>query len=289
MPRHHAVALILLSALCFGSMALFAKLAYAAGVNPSTLLALRFVLAVMILAPVIRFRRIRLPRGQALAACILMGALYTAQSQSYFNALLYASSGLVGLLMYIYPVLVTLLAILLGWEKLARRTLLLLTMAVSGMAIALSGNLQGQPLGIALSLLTAVMYAVYILIGGRLTRATDPLAATFVVLAAAALGNSAFAVAGGVDLPHDATAWLAIAAIALFSTVIASAAFLIGVKHIGAAQTSIISTLEPAITLCLGVVLLGETISANQLIGGALVLTTVILLAQRPAPALAQH
>ncbi len=289
MPRRHAIALILLSALCFSCIALFAKLAYAAGVNPSTLLALRFVLAVLILAPVIRWRRIRLPRGQALAACVLMGVLYTAQSQSYFTALLYASSGLVGLLLYIYPVLVTLLAVLFGWEKLERRTLLLLTMAVSGIAITLGGNLQGQPLGIALGLLAAVVYAVYIVIGGRLTRNTDPLATTFVVLAVAALGNSGFALAGGVGLPHDATAWLAIAAIALFSTVIASAAFLIGVKHIGAAQTSIISTLEPAITLCIGVVLLGEAISTNQLIGGALVLTTVILLARRPAPLLAQQ
>ena len=285
MPRHHAVALILLSALCLGCLSLFAELASAAGANPSPLLALRVVLSVLILAPLIRLRRICLPRGQALAGCVLMGVLYTAQAQSYFTALLYASSGLVGLLLYIYPVLVTLLAILLGWEKPERSTLLLLTMAVSGIAITLSGNLQGQPLGIALGLLAAVVYAVYILLGGRLTRATDPLAATFVILAVAALGNSAFAVAGGVGLPHDATVWLAIAAIALFSTVIASAAFLIGIKHLGAAQTSIISTLEPAITLCLGVAVLGETISANQLIGGALVLTTVILLAQPPVPA----
>lgn len=289
MRRRHAVALILLSALSFGSTALFAKLAYASSVSPSTLLALRFLMAVAMLTPVIWFRRIRLPRGQALATCLLMGALYTAQSQCYFTALLHASSGLVGLLVYIYPVLVALLTIFLGWEKLERRTLLLLTMTVSGIAITLGGNLQGQPLGIVLSLLAAVVYAVYIVIGDHSTRDTDPLATTFVVLAAAALGNSVFAVAGGVSLPHGATAWLAIAVIALFSTVIASAAFLIGIKHIGSAHASIISTLEPVITLSLGAILLRETISANQLIGGALVLTAVILLAQRPTLALVER
>jgi drug/metabolite transporter (DMT)-like permease len=42
------------------------------------------------------------------------------------------------------------------------------------------------------------------------------------------------------------------------------------------------------ITLGLGVTLLGESISTSQLFGGALVLTAVILLAQRPAPGLAQ-
>jgi drug/metabolite transporter (DMT)-like permease len=283
MSRQSAIALVLLSALGFGSMALFAKLAYREGVSPTLLLALRFVLAAALLAPVIRIRRISLPRGRALAGFALMGVLYTAQSQSYFTALLHASSGLVGLLLYIYPVLVTLLAVLFKWEKLDRRTFMLLLLATAGMAVTLGGNLQGRPLGIALGILAAAVYAVYILIGGRLTQGTDPLAATLVVLAAAALCNGVLATAGGVALPRSATAWLAIGAIAVFSTVMAIAAFLAGIKHIGAARASIISTLEPVITLCLGVVLLGESVSPNQLAGGAMVLTAVILLARRPA------
>lgn len=288
MPRQFAIALILLSALGFGSMALFAKIAYANGTSPTMVLALRFLLAVGLLAPVICIRRIPLPRGRVLAGFALMGALYTAQSQSYFTALLYASSGLVGLLLYIYPVLVTVLAVLLRWEVLDRRTFLLLLLATAGMVITLGGDLQGQPLGIALALLAAAVYAVYILIGGRLTKGTDPLAGTLVVLAAAAVCNSALALAGGAGLPGNATAWLAIGAIALFSTVMAVAAFLIGIKHVGPSQGSILSTLEPVITLCLGVALLGESITASQLLGGAMVLAAVILLARRPALASAK-
>jgi drug/metabolite transporter (DMT)-like permease len=288
MSHRFAVMLVLLSALGFGSAPLFAKLAYAGGVSTSLLLALRFLLAVMVLATAVWIKRIPLPRGRALAGFVLMGALYTAQAQSYFTALLYASSGLVALLLYVYPVLVTLLALLLGWEKLNRRTLILLAVAMAGIAITLGGKLEGQPLGIGLGLLAAAVYAVYILIGGRLTQGVDPLAATLVILATCALGNGILAVAGGVELPHSATAWLAIGAIALFSTVIAVTFFLVGIKHIGAAQASIISTLEPVITLFLGVTLLGESISASQLFGGALVLTAVILLAQRPAPGLIQ-
>lgn len=285
MSRQYAIALVLLSALGFGSMALFAKLAYASGISPTMLLTLRFTLAVAMLAPLVWLKRTRLPRGRALAGFALMGALYTAQSQCYFTALMHASSGLVGLLLYVYPVLVTLLAVLLGWEKLDRRTFILLTVAVAGLAITLGGNLQGEPLGIMLGLAAAAVYAVYILIGGRLTLGTDPLAATLVVMAAAALGNGTLAVTGGSPLPSGASAWLAIGAIALFSTVIAIAAFLVGIKYIGAAQASIISTLEPVITLCLGAALLGETVSGGQLVGGAMVLAAVIMLAQRPRQA----
>src|SRR3990167_8378370 len=110
MSHRSAVLLVLLSALGFGSIALFAKIAYAAGVSPSLLLALLFLLAVAMLAPIVWIKRIPLPRGRVLAGFMLMGALYTAQSQSYFTALMHASSGLVSLLLYIYPVLVTLLA-----------------------------------------------------------------------------------------------------------------------------------------------------------------------------------
>lgn len=287
LSRQSAILLVLLSALGFASMALFAKYAYRAGVSPSVVLALRFALAALMLAPVVFLRRLPLPRGTALAGFVLMGLLYTAQSQSFFTALLHASSGLVALLLYVYPVLVTLLAVALGWERLDWRTGLLLVLAIVGMVVMLSGNLDGRPLGIMLGLLAAALYAVYILIGGRMSANTDPLPATLVIMSVAAVGNGTLAFAGNAPLPTDPLAWAAIAAIALFSTVVAISCFLVGIKYVGASQASIVSTAEPVITLCLGVALLGETISWGQLAGGGMVLAAVVLLAQRP-PRLAE-
>lgn len=287
LSRRSATLLVLLSALGFASMALFAKFAYGAGVTPSVLLAMRFGLAALMLAPVVFLQRLPLPRGMALGGLVLMGVLYTAQSQSFFTALLHASSGLVALLLYVYPVLVTLLAVALGWERLDRRTGLLLVFAIGGMAVMLGDNLEGQPLGIVLGLAAAGLYAIYILIGGRVTLGTNPLAATLVIMSVAAVGNGTLAIGEGATLPLDPMAWAAIAAIALFSTVIAISCFLIGIKYVGASQASIISTAEPVITLCLGVALLGEAVTAGQLAGGAMVLTAVVLLARRP-PGLVQ-
>jgi drug/metabolite transporter (DMT)-like permease len=287
MSRQSAVALILLSALGFGSIALFANYAYAAGTTPSMLLALRFALAVAILAPIVRVRRLKLPRGSALAGFALMGLLYAAQSQSYFTALVYANSGLVALLLYVYPVLVTLLAVALGWEKLDRRTCVLLALAIAGMAVMLGDNLEGRPIGVLLGLTAAAVYAVYILIGGRISANTDPLAATLIIMAVAALANGALALGGNSALPTAPSAWIAIGAIAIFSTVIAVACFLVGIKYVGASQASIISTAEPVITLGLGVALLGEAVTTGQLAGGTMVLGAVVLLALRPRSRLA--
>ncbi len=285
MSRATAIFLVLLSALGFGSIAFFAKVAYASGTSPSALLALRFGLAVLMLAPLVWFKRLPLPRGGTLVGYILMGLLYTAQAQSYFNALLYASSGLVALLLYIYPVLVTVLAVLLGWEKADRRSLILTAAACLGLAITLGGKLQGQPAGIALGILAAAIYAVYILLGNKLSRDTHPLSASLVILATAAVGNTGLALAGGASLPGSSVGWIAVGAIALFSTGMAIAFFLTGVKIIGASQASILSTLEPVLTLSIGVLFLGEHVSGSQLLGGAMVLLAVSLLARRPGTA----
>jgi drug/metabolite transporter (DMT)-like permease len=283
MSRSTAIFLVLLSALGFGSIALFAKIAYASGVNPSALLALRFLLAVGILAPIVWIQKLPLPRGRTLVGFMLMGLLYTAQAQSYFTALLYASSGLVSLLLYIYPILVTVLAAAIGQEKMDRRTMMLTVVACAGLAITLGGKLQGQPIGIALGIMAAGIYAVYILLGNKLSRDTHPLSASLAILTTAGCSNGILAVASGGTLPHSTSGWLAVGAIALFSTAMAISAFLTGVKRIGASQASIISTLEPVITLTIGVSFLGEMASGTQLFGGALVLLAVILLAQRPA------
>lgn len=285
LSRRSAIFLVLLSACGFASMALFAKFAYRAGAAPSVVLALRFALASLMLAPVVWLRRLALPRGAPLAGFVLMGLLYTAQSQSFFTALLYASSGLVALLLYFYPVLVAMLAVALGWERLDARTCALLALALAGMAVMLGDNLQGQPLGIVFGLAAAVLYAIYILVGARVSERADPLASTLVIMSVAAVCNGALALAGDGSLPADPLAWAAIGAIALFSTVLAISCFLIGIRHIGASQASIISSVEPVITVCLGVALLGESVSPGQLVGGAMVLAAVVLLARRPARA----
>jgi drug/metabolite transporter (DMT)-like permease len=281
MSRRTAIFLVLLSAIGFGSMALFAHRAYDGGVTPSVLLTLRFAFAAALLAPVVWLRRLPLPRGGALAGFVLMGLLYTGQSQCYFTALMHASSGLVALLLYAYPVMVALLAISFGWEKLDRRTLLLMALAVAGIAITLGGKLEGDSLGILLGLLGPAIYAVYISIGNKVTQDTDPLSAALVVMTVTALGNGALALGSGDALPQTAATWWAIFAIGVCS-VIAVATFLIGVKHLGGAQASIFSTLEPVVTILLGVLFLGESVSTGQLLGGAMVLVAVILLAQKP-------
>ncbi len=280
MNKLTGILLTLLSAASFGSMAIFAKLAYADGTGPSTLLFLRFLCASLLLAPWLLWRRLPLPRGRALAGLIFMGAVcYALEALAFFQALTYASAGLVSLLLYLFPALVLLLSALLFKEKITPLKLLALLLSLAGLAITVGNDLAGQPLGIVLGISAALIYSVYILIGSRVTGGTHPLAAAWVVITAAAVSNAGFVAVSGWQPPHSAAGWGAIGAITVICTVVAIASFLVGIEKIGPSAASMVSTVEPVVTLLLAWAALGETPAGKQWLGGALILACVLILA----------
>ena len=113
---------VLISAIGFGSMALFANMAYADGVDTFSLLTLRFVIAASLLGALAVVRGARFPRGRALRSYAGMGVVYTAMAWGYFGALHHAPSATVALVLYVYPILVALAAFALrldrfGWPE----------------------------------------------------------------------------------------------------------------------------------------------------------------------------
>ncbi|WP_116136161.1 DMT family transporter [Trinickia diaoshuihuensis] len=275
--------LVALSASAFGAMAIFGRYAYAGGTDVLGLLTLRFVIGGTLLAAIACRRGVRWPRGRALAGIVAMGALgYVGQSLCYFVALQHAQASLVALLLYLYPAFVTVLAALWLGERLTRVKAAALVLCLAGCAVMVGGG-HGEPLGIGLGLAAAVVYSLYIVAGARLTRGVDPLATTAVVcLSAAAVfcGVSIVRASLGMPphLPATALAWAALGAIALVSTVTAMLAFFAGLTRLGAARTSMLSTLEPVVTVVLAAVLLGERLTLVQWCGGAAVLAAVLWL-----------
>jgi drug/metabolite transporter (DMT)-like permease len=274
-------AFIVASALCFGSMAIFARLAYASGVDTTTLLCLRFSIAAALMWIVVAARREPLPRGRALAMLVAMGAVgYAGQAFSFFTALTLASAGLVALLLYLYPALVAVLSRVVLGQTLAPRQLVALAIALAGSALTIGKAGDGKPLGIAFGLLAALIYAAYILAGSRLPRGVTPTASATVVITSAAAVYLAVAAVRGVALPASAAGWGAVFAIAVVCTVLAIAFFLAGLERVGPVKASVYSTVEPAFTLLLAALLLGEEVTWTRVLGGALILSAVVLLAR---------
>jgi len=275
------LALVLTSAIAFGATAIFARLAYDDGVDVPTLLCLRFALASIILLALMAARRVPLPRGRVLAGLLLLGAVgRVGQGLTFFYALTLAPVALVSLLLYLYPAIVALLAALLLHERLTPLKLGALALALAGTMLTLGPDTGGPPLGIVLGLVTACIYAVYILASSRIVPRAGAFASSAIITVASAPVFAVLTAVHGPALPRSALGWSAILGSVLIATVAGTLTFFAGLARVGPTTASTLSTIEPAVTVALAALILSETIAPLQLLGGALILTAVVALAR---------
>lgn len=270
---------VALSAASYGALPIFVKIAYGSGAEPVAVLALRFIIAALVLSAIMLARGLRWPRGRNLLTLICMGGLgYVGMSFCYFSALNYASAGLVSLLLYLYPALVTLFGAIFLRQRLSWMKLGAVIAALSGTALTIYGDTSGSLRGVALGGSAALIYSVYILAGSRVMQAESALPASTVVLLAAAAVFGLMAIIRQPALPGSTSGWLAVAAIALVSTVIAMVSFFTGLARLAASDAATISTLEPLVTVLLAAFFLGEPLTSAKLIGGGIILTALMVL-----------
>lgn len=283
--RATGVALIAVSAASFGAMAIFARLAYDGGADITAVLFLRFLIAAPCMAMLLRVRGHTWPQGRVLCGLIAMGGIgYVGQSLSFFTALTLASASLVALLLYGYPAIVTVLSAVLLGVRLTATRMAALALALAGTGLIVGPELSGRPGGVALGALAAVIYSVYILAGSRLTPQAGALPSAAVVMASAAAVYAVVVAVQRPTFPQTAGSWCAVVAIALVSTVVAITTFFAGMERLGATDASTLSTIEPVVTVVLAWAVLDERLSAAQVVGAALVLTAVIVLARAGSP-----
>jgi len=82
----------------------------------------------------------------------------------------------------------------------------------------------------------------------------------------------------GIASPSSTAGWGSLLALVGISTVIPIFTFYAGMQKVGAPRAAILSTVEPMITVLLAVVVRHETLAVLQVIGGALILLSVIVL-----------
>jgi len=133
-------------------------------------------------------------------------------------------------------------------------------------------------LGVALALGSAFVYATYIVIANKVLQTTTPLVTITLISTSAALTYGIIGMTmSGATWNLAWNTWLGIGGIAFFSTIIAMLTFFQGMKIVGATTASIISTLEPVITVIFAVILLDEHLTYLQAVGGIFVVMGGIL------------
>ncbi len=281
MQQRTGALLVLASAVAFGVMPVFGKLSFEAGVGVATLLFVRFAIATPVLWATVLLRR-ALPRdrGPVLRALALGAVGYAMQAGLYFLALERMDAGVLSLVLYSYPALVTGAAILLRREAASPRRLVALLTASGGLVLVLAGAGVGSLdlAGCAFGAGAALTYTTYILVSDGVTKALDPLPLAALVSTGAmvTLGTVAAAM-GALDFGFDPVGWLWLGLAALVSTVAAVVLFFSGMSRVGPSTAAILSTLEPPVTVALVFVTFGEALGALQLFGALAVISAAVI------------
>ena len=283
--RALGIGLAVVSASSFGVMPVLTKVVYADGADPIGVLAVRFVLAAGLLLVLARLRGEALPGGRMMLLLLALGGVgYVAQSLCYFFALERIPAGLATLLLYLYPAIVVLLLAVVLKDRPRPVAIVCVVLATVGTALTIGPVQGGQTLGVLLGVGSAVAYACYVVAGSRV-HGVGPIATAAVVMSACGVVYTVIALATRPQLPSAASAWWALVGVALIGTVVAVATFFAALALLGPADTSVVSAFEPVVSIGVAALVLGERLGPVQVLGGAVVLLAVCVLARlRPAP-----
>ncbi len=277
---------VLLSTFGFGTLAIFTQFAYAAGLNVTTMLAIRFAFAALFAWPVLIVRRQWRVSWRRALTLALIGLCYIVNAVTYFVALQYAPVSAVTVIFYTYPVIVMLLSIAFLHERLTMLRALAMGLALLGGVVMLGLRFSGfSGRGLLLAGISGGFYALYIVLNSQLTHDIPVGITSTWVMSGMAVSFLAFgAVSGQMDFGFKPHGWPLMLGMVVFATVLPVQFFLAGVFKIGPMLAAVIGTFEPVVTMVLSALLLGEHIGVYRIVGGTFVLVAIILL-RIPVPA----
>jgi drug/metabolite transporter (DMT)-like permease len=281
--RWSGPALVVLAACGFAVQTTLARLSYELGANVITLLAVRGLVAVAALYVFFRLmgRSLKLPRRLRLIATGV-GLITCVQAIGVLGAVDFIPVSLTVLIFYTYPIVVTLAARFTEHSPLTPLKIGAAIAAFGGVALAVNVSFATlDPRGVALAASAAVALASTSVIGARVLRGGDPLAMVWQMIATS---TTVFCLLvpflGGLVFPHGLEGWLAFAG-SSFGFVFGAMLFYSMLARIGAQRVAMVMNSEPIITIGLAVLILGETLTPVQMLGGALVIAAIVVVRLR--------
>jgi drug/metabolite transporter (DMT)-like permease len=273
----------LLAALGFAAVSTLTSVALGEHISLYNVLTWRYVLSSVAMTLWVGTQNYpRMPWPQAARFIIVGGGGQALLVGLALSSLQYVTAATLGFLFYTYPAWVALVQAARGKEPLTLRRAAALALSFGGIAVIV-GKPGALPIqGLALALGAAIVYGIYIPVMSTMQK-SYPIPVTG---AYAKIGSAiCFLVLSGATQTFTwqmtPTAWGAIAALTLFSTVLPSVFFLMGLVRLGPVRTAIVSTVEPFLTAVLGAVVLSQSLTISTVIGGAMIVGAVVLLQVR--------
>ena len=271
------------AAATYGMNPLFALPLYNDGMDSDSVLFFRYLLAIPIMAVMLKMRgrSLKLKRGEA-APLLFFGVMMAVSSLALFASYGYMGASIASTLLFIYPILVALIMALVFHERIRTATVVCMLMALGGIAL-LYRNQDGSTIslvGSAFVFVSSLTYAIY-LVGINRVKALSDVPTLKITLYVLVFGLTVFVArllfTGHIAMPAHWYMWGNVLGLAIFPTAISFLCTTAAIQSIGSTPTAILGALEPVTAICFGVMIFGEVMSTRQSIGLVMIIVAVTL------------
>ncbi|MSU98308.1 DMT family transporter [Pseudomonas mandelii] len=293
-PRHLAVIILLCMGCAFAGNHVAARVAFDDGAGVLLAILMRSGGTLLVLAILVLWQKqsLRPPPG-TWHWQLLLGLLITVQSLCLYSAVARIPVALALLVANVFPILLALLTWVVGGPRPTARTATLMGLILVGLVFVLDvpGRVstttnvsQEWLLGVAFAFCAASVFACALWITdhklSQVRGSVRSLLTIFIVFGSVNLAGLAGALPGGLNLPATSTGWLALATlVVLYGT--GFIVLFILVPRLDMPRNAPVMNIEPLATLLMGWIVLDQMLSAGQVLGGAIVVTCIVLLTYR--------
>ena len=287
LSRPLAVALMLLIAVIFASNHIAARLAFEHGTNVLTAVTVRSIGTALAVWTLMRLTRVPFSlHGATWWQVLVFGLLMTAQSFFLYSAVARIPVALALLTFNTFPVMLALVSWCAGAERPARRVAIAMPIALFGLTLALgvvgSGGIApgaSFAAGVAFALSASFSFAVTLFLTTRWFKAVDGRMRSFIGLGVVGvLALLAGVALDGFALPRDAAGWTGLSLLTIFYCVAITSLFML-LPRIGAVNNAALMNFEPVAALTLGWLILDQTLRPVQMVGIAVVIGAIVMVA----------
>ena len=270
------------AAVCYGTNPLGALNLYTEGMNTPSVLFYRFGLAWVIVAAVMLFRKEKLcVTKKEFLTLSALGILFIFSSLTLYLSFHLMPAGVASTILFTYPVMTAVIMLVFFRERLRLGTVDAIVLSLAGVLLLYWGDPGGALNigGVILVLVSALTYALYIIVVDKSPLHMSSFKINFYVLFYCAAGMALFALLSGqpLMLPPTPRSWLWVSWLAVVPAIMALVMMVYAAKFIGSTPTAILGALEPTTAVLIGVLVFSEPFTLRLLLGIVLILAAVVL------------
>jgi len=278
--------MIVAASILWATMGILAKFAYAYGIQPSLLIAVRQLIGFTALfAIVLVFARgsLRVRRSDVFLLVVFGVFAVVFQRLAFFYAVDFTTATVATVLFYTYPVFLSFYAWFVYRERLGVLDVLAVVLTFVGVGFVARAydvaSLRVSFVGIVAGLAASLLFVVFFVLTKRLRSRYE---SWTVMLYGEGVGALVLmpvvAVEASEIAAFSAELWVVILTIGWFSSLLAYVLYSSAIKHVKASKGSVLSVIEPLAAAVFSTIFVGERLEALQILGMALALLGVVLL-----------